>query len=371
MNDPGRFALSRWRPGDRGAVATARAAAAGLERSPFSSLDWFLLLANHGLPATREALFLQVAAAGSDSPPQLLLPLQAPARGGPLRLRRQASLASFYSPVFELPAREGGVEPAAYRALAAGLRRQVPAVDVLDLEPLAEEDPHADRLAQALRDEGFFVTSYARFGNWVLFTEGRTFDDYLAGRPGALRNTLRRKRRALERAGAARFAVFRHPEEVARAVADYQAVYARSWKRPEPYPDFVPGLMDLAARRGWLRCGVLYLDDRPAAVQLWLIAGAAAYIFKLAYDPDFAQYSPGTLLSAHMFREAIDGDSVGFIDYLIGDDEYKRLWMERRRTRYGVLAANPGTLGGRWVIARERLGALVRPVRAAPRGSPS
>ena len=60
-----------------------------------------------------------------------------------------------------------------------------------------------------------------------------------------------------------------------------------------------------------------------------------AYIFKLAYDEEYAKWSAGTVLTAHMFRHELDIDRVVEIDYLTGDDPYKGAWMTQRRERTG------------------------------------
>jgi hypothetical protein len=40
------------------------------------------------------------------------------------------------------------------------------------------------------------------------------------------------------------------------------------------------------------------------------------------------------------------------VDYLTGDDNYKRDWMSQRRERWGILALNPRTPLGALAIAR-------------------
>ena len=76
------------------------------------------------------------------------------------------------------------------------------------------------------------------------------------------------------------------------SIKAYSTVYAASWKRPEPHPDFMPGLIRLCARRGWLRLGIARVGDRPIAAQLWIVANGRASIFKLAYDSEFTRLSP-------------------------------------------------------------------------------
>ena len=84
------------------------------------------------------------------------------------------------------------------------------------------------------------------------------------------------------------------------------------------------------------------------AAQFWFTAHGRAFVFKLAYDEAYSRLSAGTVLSAHMFRECLDVDRVHEVDYLSGDDAYKREWMTHRRQRFRVTACNPRTACGLW-----------------------
>jgi CelD/BcsL family acetyltransferase involved in cellulose biosynthesis len=69
-------------------------------------------------------------------------------------------------------------------------------------------------------------------------------------------------------------------------------------------------------------------------------------IHKVAYDETHSELSPGTALSAEMIAHALDHDHARKLDYLIGDDGYKRLWMSRRNSRCRLLAYDPRSAGG-------------------------
>ena len=69
---------------------------------------------------------------------------------------------------------------------------------------------------------------------------------------------------------------------------------------------------------------MLYLDQTPVAAQLWLTHNGIASIYKLAYDEEATRYSAGTVLTAAMFEQALDVDRVAEVDYLNGDEPYKR-----------------------------------------------
>jgi len=199
---------------------------------------------------------------------------------------------------------------------------------------------------------------FEHFGNWHEATAGRDFRVYLAGRPGALRETVRRRLRDAERNARLGFAVLAGPDEVEAGIAEYEAVYARSWKEPEPFPRFNAELMRAAAQAGSLRLGLLRHDDAAIAVQLWIVRDRVAAVLKLAHDEAFKPLSPGTALTAWMIRRLIETEQVAEIDFGRGDDPYKQLWTSARRRRIGVVLANPLRPAGLALLARHGAGRL-------------
>jgi len=121
---------------------------------------------------------------------------------------------------------------------------------------------------------------------------------------------------------------------------DYFSIYNNSWKNIEPYPTFIKSFIYSAADNGWLRLGIMYIDDAPAAAQIWFVQNGSAYIYKLAYDDGYAEWSPGTQLSFHMLKYVTSNDCVTTIDYLTGDDTYKSDWMDYSRPLYKVTVIN-------------------------------
>ncbi len=205
---------------------------------------------------------------------------------------------------------------------------------------------------EELRAAGFVVQSYFCFGNWYLAVNGRSFAQYCESLPSVLRNTLQRKRKKLEKSGRATIEILTGGDGLEAAIEAYTKVYLSSWKKPEPYAEFIPGLIRLCAGQGVLRLGVAHVDGQPAAAQLWIVHNGAALIYKLAYDEQFADLSVGTILTANLMQHVLDIDKVDVVDYLSGDDAYKKDWMSDRRERWGILAMNPRTVGGAKAIAR-------------------
>lgn len=253
--------------------------------------------------------------------------------GGAPRQALTNYYASLYSPV--VTACGDAARAAASLARSLTQRRRPP---VLQLAPLSSED--AGVLAGALRREGWFVKRYFCFGNWYLPCAGMDYASFLAGRDSQMRNTLTRKSKKFLADPANRLEIVTSPADVDRAMDAYDRVLHQSWKTPEPYPEFMRGWARICAERGWLRLGIAWAGDVPVAVQFWFIRDGRAYIYKLAYDEAHAKLSAGTILTAHLFRHALDADRVSEIDYLTGDDAYKKGWMTHRRERVGLLVCD-------------------------------
>lgn len=302
-----------------------------------------------------------------DGAPRILLPLmqQEQARAG----RRLASPSNYYSalagPLMVAPAIDGH----ALGGMIAAIAAERPRWDRIDLRPLAPEAVCFQQLQRGLDDSGLAVQPYFCFGNWYLDVAGRSYAQYHAGLPSRLRNTLARKIPQLRASGQVELEIVQDGAALERAIADYQSVYLASWKKPEPYPDFMPGLIRLCAELGKLRLGVVRIDGQPVAAQVWIVHHGVAAIYKLAYDARVAALSVGSVLTAALMEHVIDIDRVHQVDYLMGDDRYKQDWMSHRRERWGLMAFNLSTLDGLSGYARHVGGRLFRRLeRGLPEG---
>ncbi len=312
----------------------------------FQTQAWFDNLLAHGFenaPLRHHPLPLPVPPGAA--PAHLHLMQAAP--GAPL-----AALGNYYSCLYG-PVGDTAALTAAHWERAARALRGLPGSAVLRLQPLDAGSAWLPALEQGLRAVGYRTDRFFCFGNWYQPVPPGGFDAYWSQRPSALRHTVERGRRRLGKAGAWRIDVVAHAvdDRLETAIAAYQAVYAQSWKQPEPSPGFMPGLMRMAAREGWLRLGVLWLDGQPRAAQVWLVQGGKANIYKLAYVKGQERLSAGSVLTAELMRHAMETDQVREVDYLSGDDAYKADWMALRRERVGLVAFDLRRPRGLWTAA--------------------
>ncbi|MFT3717864.1 GNAT family N-acetyltransferase [Pseudorhodoferax sp.] len=321
----------------------------------FLTLDWYELLSQHGLVGGGQPCLLGLSW-GDTADARCVLPLLV--RPGTL-----SSLSNFYSSLYG-PAGAQGAPAEAWRVLAGTLRQQ-PSSDVLQLQPLDEDAAWLAQLRMALRQHGYWMDRFECFGNWYLPVRHACFADYMATVPSPLRNSIARGRRRLARVDGMRLSIHQDADEhLDAAIADFQAIYRHSWKQAEPCPQFMPGLIRLAARRGWLRLGVLHIEGRAVAAQVWLVQQGKANIYKLAYVQGYERFSPGSVLTAALMEHVMDVDRVQEVDYLTGDDAYKRDWMSHRRVRVGLVAFRWSRPRGLLAAARHFGGRAVRRLQA-------
>jgi hypothetical protein len=309
--------------------------------SIFFSRPWFESLASYAL---EEDQSMMLACVIDGDRVLALLPLMT--RGG----EHLQALGHLYTSLYTLLLAEQGRQEI-LACLTSGLSR-LP-VDSLRLSPVADDDGRLLELQQAMESSGYSCYRYFRFYNWFHPLRGESFSDYMAARPARVRNTIMRKKRKLAREHSYSIRLYTG-DDLQQGMADYNAVYIASWKARELFADFVDGLAGRLSRRGWLRLAVLYIAGKPAAAQFWFVVHGKASIFKLVYDEAWKRYSPGSILTSYLMEHVIDNDRVEEIDFLTGNDAYKRDWMSERRERWDLYCARPRvpkSRTGRWLDA--------------------
>lgn len=320
-----------------------------LERAEgiFSDAEWWPVVLTHAVPSQAQAMFVIICAAGRIV--ALVPVLRSAGRIGGLTTPYTCE----FIPLFAAGSDQGSriVAMDAFARFAGG-------AGVVRLDAIPAEWYGLASLEAGARRAGLVPLRFDHFGNWSEDVTGLGWADYLGARPGALRETIRRRIRRAEKQTDARFDVFTRPAEMDVAEAAFESVYDRSWKDAEPFPAFNVGLMRAMAACGRLRLGVWSLGSQPVAVQLWVVKNGHATVLKLAHDEAFKAHSPGTVLTALMLRHLLDIERVTRIDFGRGDDVYKQGWASERRQRIGILLVSPWRPAGTAVLLRHSAGRL-------------
>lgn len=302
---------------------------------------WFSLVIRHALPPAAAPLFLVCR------DPWAVLPLR---RDG----RVIGGLTTPYTARFA-PLGAPGMTADGWRTTGDAMGRWLRRSPVTRLDCIDAADPCLAGFTEGLRAAGLAVRRFDHFGNWHDDVCGLDWAYYLARRPGALRETLRRKGR---KAAHLRFEVV--TAATPECVRAYEAVYARSWKTPEPFPDFPTALSQAAGAIGALRLGVCWDGETPLAAQIWVVHARQASVHKLAHDETRKADSPGTLLTAAVLKPLLDAGDIDEVDFGRGDDGYKRGWAALRRQRIGFEVFNPATPRGIAALGRNTFARAIR-----------
>lgn len=290
---------------------------------------------------------------GSASP--LIAHAELDGRHAWLFLRKRAggqaeALGSWYTLAFRPVYSPATPEPARLALLTALARVLRPTLGQLRLEPVPEADGTDALLMAAFREAGWIANRAQKTGHWHTDIPDGGFSDFWAQRPGQLRSTHDRRAKKFP------MNIRIHTQIDDALWADYQQIFAASWKGEEGSPAFLRAMADHASNAGALRLGIAHYEGKPVAAQLWTVDHGRAIIHKLAYRDDAAAMSPGTLLSAALFRHAIDADHVASISYGTGDDGYKRDWMDQREQLHILEFFNPYRLSGLRGASRSAVG---------------
>jgi hypothetical protein len=135
-------------------------------------------------------------------------------------------------------------------------------------------------------------------------------------------NAMLQRRRQLERAGEV---VYREVESIAEVsgwVDQFLALEAGGWKGKQrtaiaQHPgdtEFFRAMTHGAFARNRARLLSLECNGQPIAMNLTLTAADGAFIFRIAYDEDYAKYSPGLLLELQHLRQWHGGAQTNWVD---------------------------------------------------------
>ncbi len=127
-------------------------------------------------------------------------------------------------------------------------------------------------------------------------------------------NKMRRMVRRLADAGALLFTTATEPEAVARAVDDFCELEARGWKgeagtavlHHDEVRRFMKNATSGLAEQGKASVSQILIDGRSIASAISLRSGDTAWFWKIAYDENYSEYSPGVVLTLAVTEDLVE-----------------------------------------------------------------
>lgn len=244
--------------------------------------------------------------------------------------------------------------------------------DVLRLDYLDPRGAACRFLLPALANAGLRVADSHRGGNPCIALEG-AWSDYYNARSRSLKKSVNLASNRLRKAGAIRIEWITSGQvEQARFEQALDAaieISGRSWKREtgnaldQPGPRaFIKALSQAAFRRGWASIWLLFIDERPLAMEYQLIHDGDVHALRADFDADCTDISPGAHLARHLLERLF---GRGWHRYYLGpgDNPYKRRWTLEEAPLKRAIAYNRTWRGRATWLREERVKPALRAVR--------
>jgi CelD/BcsL family acetyltransferase involved in cellulose biosynthesis len=231
--------------------------------------------------------------------------------------------------------------------------------DVMELDRIPEENNVFNIFSEVISQLKLDFRTYLSARNWYLDGIDYSFSQYFENLPKKIQKDVQYCRRRLGKMGDLQFQIELDSNCLDHYLDLYDKVREKSWKAPEKDKTFVREFTKLAAEKGWMRLAFLRYNDVPIACQKWVVCNQIAYIWDVLHDEDYGKHSPGKILSTEISQYVFNHDKVIEIDFMTGDEPYKKDWTPKRRERKGITIFNNTARGKLLAILMTRLLPLV------------
>lgn len=146
--------------------------------------------------------------------------------------------------------------------------------------------------------------------------------------------------------------------ELASEIPQFEAIARKTEKRKQGFgffdaPEIRQELMR-AAKKGWLRAFVVYLEGHPAAFWIGTLYNRSLQADYVGFDPAWAEFSPGIFLFLNVL-ETLQQEDIATIDFGRGDTQLRQCFSDMKRVEARVRIYAP-TFRGLWLNLARTLG---------------
>ncbi len=245
------------------------------------------------------------------------------------------------------------------RALLDWFDSSLNSCSLIELEFLTKGGRVAQELHQQVTDRRWGIYQYECTIRALLKPQSNA-DIYLKkALQGKHLKEFRRLERKLMKLGATEFRTLEPKDDHAPWIASFLELESRGWKgnkktslaSNQATQEFFEEMTAEAHRNGQLMMLGLFHKGKPIALKCNILSGNGAFAFKIAYDEEFAAYSPGTLLELENIRLFHLMPQLTWMDSTAESHHFmiNRLWLDRRSIENLILS--PNRAWGNFIIA--------------------
>ncbi len=241
----------------------------------------------------------------------------------------------------------GAETPADYELVVDALRN-ILADDEADLVTLSHIEEGAPLCGIARSGLPWWRVDHmpAKAAHWFADVPD-SLDAFIGSRGKNTRNNLRRYARALLRdhGDALTVGEFSEPAHLDRLITSLREIAATSYQGGLGVgytgDRLQLALMELAARRGWLRARVLYIAETPIAFVFGYCYRGTFHLVATSFDPAYSRQHVGLYIQMQMMDGLCREGDVRMWDFGVGDAEYKQRLGDRQRSEANILLFAP------------------------------
>ncbi len=246
---------------------------------------------------------------------------------------------------------ERGTENEAARALADFVLTQMHDWDVLRLSDMPQDSIFKHALESLCRERGVRF-NHGHSSRIAIIPLPRSWEAYLGSMTSSHRYNVVSRMRKLERQFRVRFFAWSDAENIDVAVDRLISLHHLRWQErdvshafssPE-YIGFHRELIRVCLERGWLKLYCLEVNNVIIAMHYCYRFRNEILEFQGGFDPAYAQFGPGRLITAYSIKDAIeDGNTV--YDFLKGEYEHKETWTKEKKETQFLVAYRGNSAG--------------------------
>jgi CelD/BcsL family acetyltransferase involved in cellulose biosynthesis len=211
---------------------------------------------------------------------------------------------------------------------------------ILLFENVAGDGPFYQNLVEYLRSSARRSFEEGRYERALLRPDGNA-DSYLqSALAGKRRKELRRQYNRLSELGKLELVELTPDADIDTWLRQFHELEHKGWKGRngtsitdhENERHYFDRTSRAAFERGRLIMLALQLDGKPVAMKYNLVSGEGAFSAKIAFDEEFAQYSPGVQLEIQNIHVMHRQSDIRWMDSCAVPNHFmiERLWTERR-----------------------------------------